>query len=69
MHISDAVGVLVIILCLVLIFFIGFVIGINTEQHRFRKEAIINNAAHWMSSENGDAEFKWKTEKVGDSNK
>jgi hypothetical protein len=66
---EDAFGTFLVITCVVMIFFIGFVIGINTEQHRFRKEAIINNAAHWMSSENGDAEFKWKTEKVGDSNK
>jgi hypothetical protein len=66
---EDAAGGLVVILCLVMIFCIGFVIGVTTEQHRFRKEAISNNAAHWVSSENGDAEFKWKTEKAGDSNK
>jgi hypothetical protein len=66
---EDFFGMFLVTTCLVIVFFIGLVVGINTEQHRLQKEAIVNNAAHWISSENGDAEFKWKTEKVGDSNK
>ncbi len=66
---SDAFGLFLVAICCMILFFIGFVVGINAEQYRFQKEAVINNAAYWVSSENGDAEFKWKIEKAGDSNK
>jgi hypothetical protein len=49
-----------------LILLVGFVIGwgcgTNWTDHKFKRQAIINRAAHWIIvDDTGKVEFKWNS--------
>jgi len=43
-------------------FCFGYICGINWTDRQFKKQAIINKAAHWTVDDTGKVEFKWNSQ-------